>query len=139
MSAPDFHTLAARRVHGLPDEWEPRIYKVLSDARATIGYSLTGAVPVGVISRGPRKGRPKWPPRSQLHEVIITPADLAAATAEWVATTGLCPRCGGDGRVAWRVNGGRGTEYRPCKACGGTWKAPAPADQTTTTTTENQP
>lgn len=134
MSAPDFHAMAARRVHGLPDEWEPRIYQVLGDARQTLGYSLTGAVPVGVISRGPRKGRLKWPPKGQLREVIITPADLAAATAEWVAATGLCPKCGGEGRIAWRVSVAHGTEYRPCKACGGTGKAPAATGQTTTTT-----
>ena len=131
MSAPDFHAMAARRVHGLPDEWKPCIYQVQSDPRETIGYSLTGAVPVGVISRGPRKGRSKWPPLRQLQRVIITPADVAAATAEWVAATGLCPKCGGEGRVAWRISGGRGTEYRPCKACGGTGKAPTAADQTT--------
>jgi hypothetical protein len=134
MSAPDFHALAARRVHGLPDEWEPRIYQVLGDARQTLGYRLTGAVPVGVISRGLRKGRPKWPPRGQLQEVIITPADLAAATAEWVSATGLCPRCGGEGRTVWRVSVDNGTEYRTCKACGGTGKAPDPANETTTTT-----
>jgi hypothetical protein len=129
MSAPDFHAMAARHVYGLPDEWEPRIYRVLGDARVTIGYSLTGAVPVGVITRGPRKGKPKWPPRNQLREVIITPADLAAATAQWVATTGLCPKCGGEGRIAWRVSAANGTEYRPCKACGGTGKAPVPSDE----------
>ncbi len=129
---PDFHAIAARRVHGLPDEWEPRIYQVLGDARATLGYSLTGAVPVGVIRRGPRKGLPKWPPRSQMQEVIISPADVAAATAEWVAATGLCPKCGGDGRVAWRISDDWQTEYRPCKACGGTGRAPTATDQPTT-------
>jgi hypothetical protein len=133
MSAPDFHALAARRVHGLPDEWRPVIYQVLGDARATLGYSLTGAVPVGVITRGPRKGRPKWPPKYQLQEVIITPADVAAVTAQWVAATGLCPKCGGEGRTVWRVSIDNGREYRPCKACGGTGKAPDPADETTLT------
>ena len=128
------HAIAARRVHGLPDEWEPRIYKVLGDCRQTLGYSLTGAVPVGAISRGPRKGRPKWPPRWSWWEVIITPADLAAATAEWVAATGLCPRCGGEGRTVRSVSITSGTEYRTCQACGGTGKAPAQADETTTTT-----
>lgn len=132
MSAPDFHAMAARKVHGLPDEWQPRIYRVLGDARVTIGYSLTGAVPVGVITRGPRKGRPKWPPRNDLREVIITPADVAAATAEWAATTGLCPKCGGEGRIVWRVSAANGTEYRPCKTCGETGKAQSPVDETTT-------
>ena len=138
MSAPDFHAMAARQVHGLPDDWEPCVYRALLSSISTIGYSptgavlvetigysLTGAVPVGVITRGPRKGRPKWPPRSQMREVIITPTHVAAATAEWVAATGLCPRCGGEGRIAWRVSTANGTEYRPCKACGGTGKAPS--------------
>jgi hypothetical protein len=136
MTPPDFHAIAARRVHGLPDEWEPCIYQALGDARATIGYCLTGAIPLGMITQGPRKGRPKWPPRSRLQEVIITPADLAAATAEWVAATGLCPKCGGEGRVVWRISVASGTEYRPCKACGGTGRAPTATDKTTTTTQE---
>lgn len=131
MRAPDFHAMAARRVHGLPDGWLPRVYRSLGDARATIGYSLTGAVPLGVVTRGPRKGRPKFPPLRQLQEVIITPLDVEVARAEWVAATGLCPQCGGSGQTVWRVSTTSGTEYRPCQACGGTGKAQPPANDST--------
>lgn len=134
MSAPDFYAMAARRVSDLPKEWQPRIYRVLGNARVTVGYSLTGAAPVGVITRGPRKGQPKWPPRNQMREVIVTPAEVAAVKAEWVAFTRLCPRCGGEGRIAWRVSTANGTEYRPCQACGGTGKAPASETTTNHTT-----
>lgn len=131
MSAPDFHAMAARRVHGLPDGWLPRIYRSLGDARATIGFSLTGGVPLGVVTRGPRKGRPKFPPLRQLQEVIITYGDVKATREEWVAATGLCPQCGGDGQTVWRVSTTSGTEYRPCRACRATGKAQPLANDTT--------
>ena len=117
---PNFHAMAARRIHGLPDTWEPRIYEVIGNADGMAKFKLTGSVPIGVVSRGPRKGKPKWPPRNRLQEVIITRSDVDAVRTEWVETTNLCPECGGDGRVAWRLSTANGIEYRQCKACNGT-------------------
>lgn len=121
--SPDFHAMAARRIHSLPDAWEPRIYEVIGNADAMERFRLTGSVPIGVVSRGPRKGKPKWPPRNRLQEVIITRSDVDAARTEWVNSTNLCAECGGDGRVAWQLSSANGIKYRQCKACNGTGKA----------------
>jgi len=119
MTAPDFHTIAARQVHGLPADWQPRIYGCLD---RDLGFYLRGAVPIGTYSRGPRKGRPKWPPLGQLQRVVITADEVKQARIQWENETGLCGSCGGTGQQV-RSIGVSGTTYRQCTACDGTGAA----------------
>jgi hypothetical protein len=124
MNPPDIHAIAARKVHNLPDEWQPRIYGCLDRGLTAehSGFYLRGAVPIGTYSRGPRKGRPKWPPLGQLQRVVITADEVKQARIQWENETGLCSHCGGSGQQVKSV-GIDGTTYRECGACGGTGKA----------------
>ena len=119
MSAPDFHAMTAREVHHLPDDWQPRIYESLD---RNLGFQLTGAVPIGFYSRGPRKGMPKFPPKRDLQRVVITTAELDACKVKWERETGLCHCCGGSGETVRSVSAS-GTTYRACSACNGSGAA----------------
>lgn len=119
MTAPDIHAITARRVHGLPDDWQPRIYGCLD---RNLGFYLRGAVPIGTYSSGLRKGRPKFPPLGQLQRVVITADEVRQTRLQWENETGLCSHCGGSGQQVQSV-GGDGTTYRECVSCEGTGKA----------------
>jgi len=119
MTAPDIHAITARRVHNLPDDWQPRIYGCLDRG---LGFYLRGAVPVGTYARGPRKGRPKFPPLGQLQRVAITKEEVRQTQIQWEHETGLCCRCGGSGQMV-RATGINGTTYQQCIGCDGTGKA----------------
>ena len=119
MTAPDIHAIAARRVHNLPDDWTPRIYGCLD---RNLGFYLRGAVPIGTYSRGPRKGRPKFPPLGKLERVVITAEEVQRTRIKWENETGLCSHCGGSGQQV-KSTGINGTTYRECVACDGTGRA----------------
>ena len=116
---PDLHELTARRVHNLPPEWQACVYRSLPPW----GVELIGAEPIGTIRRGPRKGRPKWPPRNQWRAVVISNKQVNETRRQWEAETGLCSHCGGSGQQVQRVSITEGVSYRTCTACGGTGKA----------------
>ena len=130
MTAPDIHAITARKVHNLPDNWEPVVYGCLDRG---LGYYLIGAVPVGTFSRGSRKGRPKFPPKNQLQRVVITAAEKKQAQMEWENTTGLCSCCGGSGKQVKSISITEGATYRDCVACNGTGKPLHLRGQSTTT------
>lgn len=119
MTIPDIHAITARRVHGLPDDWQPRIYGCLDRG---LGFYLRGAVPIGTITRGPRKGLLKWPPLSQLKQVVITADEVRQTRIQWENETGLCCYCGGSGKTV-KSCGIDGTTYRQCLHCNGSGKA----------------
>lgn len=119
MTAPDIHLLAARRIHDLPDDWQARIYGCLDRG---LGFYLRGAVPIGTYSRGPRKGKPKWPPLGQLQRVVITADEVLQERIRWESETGLCSHCGGTG-LQVKSTGINGTIYRKCVSCDGTGTA----------------
>jgi hypothetical protein len=119
MSAPDIHAIAARHVHGLPHNWQPRTYSALDRC---LGYELRGSVPIGTYSRGPRKGRPKWPRLAELQRVVITMDEVRQARIRWENETGLCSHCGGSGQQV-KSTGISGTTYRECISCDGTGRA----------------
>jgi hypothetical protein len=121
VSAPDIHAIAARHVHGLPHNWQPRIYSARTLDRC-LGYELRGSVPIGTYSRGPRKGRPKWPRLAELQRVVITMDEVRQARIRWENETGLCSYCGGSGQQV-KSTGISGTTYRECISCDGTGRA----------------
>lgn len=119
MTTPDIHAITARRVHDLPDDWQPRIYGCLDRG---LGFYLRGAVPVGIFRSGRRKGQPKFPPMSQLQQVVITADEVRQTRIEWENETGLCCYCGGSGKTV-KSCGINGTTYRQCLHCDGSGKA----------------
>ena len=119
MTAPDVYAIAAQRVYSLPADWKPIVYECLDRG---LGYCLTGAVPIGTYVRGPRRGRPKFPPKGQWQRVVITPDEAKEARDWWEHKTGFCGHCGGSGE--WVKSAGvNGTTYRECVHCGGTGMA----------------
>jgi hypothetical protein len=117
---PDLHTLTARRVHSLPPDWQARVYHSLHP----LGYAkLIGTEPIGTISRGPRKGQLKWPPRNQWRAVVISHEQVAETRRQWEAETGRCSWCGGSGQQLNGVSVAEGPWYRTCGGCGGAGKA----------------
>ena len=117
---PDLHVLTARRVHSLPPDWQACVYHSLHP----LGYAkLIGTEPIGTISRGPRKGRPKWPPLVPWRAVLISAEQVAKTRRQWEADTGLCSHCGGSGQQLKGVSVAEGPSYRTCRGCGGTGKA----------------
>jgi hypothetical protein len=120
MTAPDFYAMTVRHVHNLPDDWQPMICRAID---RNLGFELSGAVPIGAYSRGPRKGRPKWPPRKQLQTVVITHNEMRQEKIRWEHETGLCSACGGSGQTVASISIHSPTTYRECSACGGTGAA----------------
>ena len=123
MSAPDVHAITARRVHGLPKEWLPCVYECLD---RDLGFALTGAIPIGAYSRGPRKGRPKWPPKRDMQRVVITMDEVRETQIQWERENGLCCRCGGSGQTLKSTGVRDGVvfrAYRTCIGCEGSGKA----------------
>jgi hypothetical protein len=115
VSAPDFLAIAARRVCGLPAEWQPRIYRSLD----SVGFELIGAEPIGTYTRGPKKGKPKFPPRKEMRSVFVTHDHIRQARHSWERETGLCSHCGGSGQLPSIISI-HGNTYKPCHWCNAT-------------------
>jgi hypothetical protein len=86
---------------------------------------LTGGVPYGTISKGPRKGSPRsW--RDQ-RTVYVTEAEVLAERARYEAATGKCGECLGTGKVVQRIDFVAGvTDYRECRICSGSGQFASP-------------
>ena len=78
---------------------------------------VTGSVPVGTYSRGPRKGELKFTgPRTM---VVVTRAEKETAATAYEAETGHCWNCKGTGQVVRKISVTEGTTHRSCARCGG--------------------
>lgn len=78
---------------------------------------FTGAVVVGTITRGPRKGRPKY--GKDVRSVVVTTSEEATEYLHYEAETGKCGDCKGSGRVIAGWHHIDGTSYRKCPKCHG--------------------
>ena len=78
---------------------------------------VSGSVPVGTYSRGPRKGQPKFKGKDTM--VVVTRAEKKAAAIAYETETGHCWNCKGAGQVVRKIGGPEGTTYRACTRCGG--------------------
>lgn len=116
---PDLLEMTARRVHNLPPEWRPRVWRSLPP----LGFELIGSTPIGTYSRGPRKGMLKFPPRRQWRAVRISNEQVAETRRQWEGETWLCSHCGGSGQQlkSTSITGER--SYWTCMGCNGTGKA----------------
>lgn len=116
MSKDPFFAIVARKKAGGNPNWH-----WCSSELVGRDFLITGGVPE-IVTRGPNKGRRRWS-AAKKERVIVTEAECVAARAEYVATTGNCAECRGDGRVVWRWSKADGLSYRECKECSGTGKA----------------
>lgn len=83
-------------------------------------FLLMGGVP-RILKSGPRKGTETWD-GVKLTEVIVTRAEVNAATLAYEAETGRCRRCAGSKVHMTASCVTRGITYSTCWHCGGTGK-----------------
>lgn len=118
---PSWYAVVARRKLGRGDDWQ---WFQLQALRVRDEYTsdtlVTGAVPVGFVTRGPNKGAPKWPPVAESERVVVTSAEVAAAREAWEAETGKCSECAGTGQRNVGFSVAEGKIYRACEKCGAT-------------------
>lgn len=117
MKAPDWYNLIAVE-RGQPAGWSWFSLKAVGPSREHGGVMVTGAVPGGRFTRGPRSGEINWSKATGRAELLITFADIDARADRWEAETGLCSSCGGDGTTARRMSSA-GVETEPCRRCNG--------------------
>lgn len=93
------------------------------------GNIVTGCVPSGVITHGPRKGEPKFEPPTPgtLRKVIVTDEQMAARAIAYEAESRTCWNCKGERQVPWGWSTAEGMKYHVCTRCSGSGAAPAGA------------
>lgn len=101
----------------------------LSWKHAEGGSVVEGEMPVGFISRGPRKGCPKFGPlmKPTKRTVVVSDAEMLAHALNYERETGVCWDCKGtkQNTVGWSKD--EGIKYSPCRRCSATGVAPTPA------------
>lgn len=112
----DWWSAAVRRLRNVPEGWQWWGLDCLD--RTSRAVKVSGAVPLGVFSKGPRKGRLKWPPKDECDHFVLTMNDLEETERLWEAETGKCAECQGDCREVASFRIGERT-YRPCSKCKG--------------------
>lgn len=119
---PDVYNLAAQRLKEMPIDWK---WCTIESKESPYGRfaQVTGAAPVGIYSRGPRKGQPKWPAAKDCQVFQFTPDQLEQVKLTWEAETGHCFQCGGSGQERFGWSKAEGSRYRKCGRCSGTGEA----------------
>lgn len=117
-----FQIIAESR--GVPDGW--RWFKsVVHGDKPNHVFIVTGAAGGKPFKRGTNKGKVK--PASRDHatkrDVVITPADLAAAKMQWERDTGKCSACCGAGKTVASAKSDGTKTYRGCNRCRETGRA----------------
>jgi len=111
--------VATRKMGDIPNfvwfAWE-----CLDDADG--GVMLTGCVSSGLVTKGKRKGRPRYD--GERKRVVVTDAEWLAEKERFERETGKCSECGGDGKVLVRWDHIAGTTYGACFQCKGTGSLP---------------
>lgn len=107
MTAPiDFFNQIVIAKYNKPPGW--RWYSLNAHKMPEDYVLVTGSVPTGVVSRGPRKGSPKWSGPGE--QVFVRMSEVHAAQREYEERTGRCHVCQGLPRPSTRV----------CPGCRGT-------------------
>lgn len=106
---------AASSVVGIAG-WEGHSWRAVEG-----GSIVTGCVPSGVYTRGPRKGHPKFSPAmpGTKREVVVTVAQLDAIARDYEANGGKCWDCKGSGQTWAGWSAADGTKHRTCARCNG--------------------
>lgn len=82
-------------------------------------FLIHGAVPIGKYTKGPRKGRDKWPPKSQMERFIVTQGDIDAEDQRWEKEHQKCFKCFGEGQEWNGWNCETGNKFITCRRCKG--------------------
>lgn len=101
--------------------WEMSRWECLDN-----GSLITGST-VGVFSRGPRKGQKKWASKSDpsYRQVSISSKDGSSWLRARELATGACGHCETKpGFELWGWGPGSERDYRTCRRCNGSGKAP---------------
>lgn len=104
--------VADRKAHPLPQGFEWYSFQCVGP-----DILFKGAVVVGTISKGPRKGRKRY--SREERQVVVTPAEELAEYVRFESETGRCGNCKGDGQVFARWHHLEGVSYRQCEKCAG--------------------
>lgn len=113
----NFYEVAARKkLPPLPDGYR---WSAL-DGTQPGGTIVTLNRVIGTVTRGKRKGAPKWDDKASRVTAIVSDADVAEAKSTYEAETGLCNECEGtqESWAGWSAE--TGTRYAPCRVCKGT-------------------
>lgn len=119
----DLDSLMIQRMFNMPPGWRVCGIKALDRNRPGLGFVYEGAVPLGEYTKGPKKGRTKWPSKKDCQTFTILRVEIDVFYASWEQETGICSRCLGKGRLPFRIPARDDGDYRTCKRCGGTGKA----------------
>jgi len=119
----DHFTTAAKHLLGITSPtWHYKsIERVDKTCQRDLGFIVVGSETTP-YTKGPRKGCAKW--IGEESRVVVTRKDLDDQLGRFEATTGDCYECYGEGKYPWSVSTTDGTQYKPCKRCGATGKAP---------------
>lgn len=112
--------MMAQQMVNIPG-WEVSRWEALDN-----GSLITGST-VGVISRGPRKGQKKWAAKSDpsYRQILISTKDGSAWLRARELATGACGHCEAKpGFELWRWGPDSERDYRTCRRCNGSGKAP---------------
>lgn len=117
-------SVAAAEIGQCPDGWRAYRYEVRDQRLGYVPdrYFVTGCVPDGTYTRGPRKGEPRYkrPLPGTVRTVTFTKAELDAWEKAWALRTGKCVVCGGSALELRSWNVETGPVHGPCRPCGGT-------------------
>jgi hypothetical protein len=111
------------RQHSLPENFDFFKWRVLQRDPELIEF--TGGI-FRLLKSGKRAGCKTWDGRDKSKDrtFYVTGDQAAAMTKNWIARTGLCPKCAGKREVMSSCgvlpDGGSYVNYRPCSECKGT-------------------
>jgi hypothetical protein len=75
-------SLMIQRMFNTPPGWRVCGIKPLDRIRPGLGFVYEGAVPLGEYTKGPKKGRTKWPPGRDCQTFTVLRAEIEAFRAK---------------------------------------------------------
>jgi hypothetical protein len=114
MAAVDHRATVANRKIGVIPNFLWHSWECLDTADGSV--LMTGCVSSGLVTKGPRKGRPRYD--GEPKRVVVTDGELLTEKARYECEEGKCSECGGDGQEFAGWNHITGTRWRECTRCG---------------------
>lgn len=115
-------SIACIELRGMPTGWRWCSWSCAKEHAPDGYHRITGAVPIGVITKGKSKGRPKWPKELQTH--FISQQEIDALILDLEKRRGHCWECRGFGKEQCRIPAIDDSSFRTCGRCKGTGVGP---------------